>query len=320
MPRPARFKKRRLRRRLRPLTDRLLYGLVEGLRRVLARLPHALVLALGRAAGSLGYLVCGGLRRLAMRQLRETGIAPDEREARRLARATFRSLGMNALEWLHSSGWDRPRLEACVRVEGIEHIREGERAGRGIIMVAYHFGNWELLSSSFRLVIDYPALVVMTPIRNPLLNDFVVRMRQRWGFQMVTQNDVRTILRGLRAGWMLAVLADQDTRRVRGIHVDFLGRPALTPSGAAVIAWRTGAPICPYTIERTAEDPRRHILRGHPCIWPDPDAPEEQEVRRLTQAYTDVLAREIRRRPDQWVWIHDRWHHPPRRHHDALAS
>jgi KDO2-lipid IV(A) lauroyltransferase len=119
------------------------------------------------------------------------------------------------------------------------------------------------------------------------------------------------MVRHLRSGGVLAMIADQDSTRSRGIFVDFFGRPAYTPAGPAYLARRTGIPMLPLVIVREPDDPRLHKILIDEPIRPDPQLDEETDVQRMTQAYTRVMEGWIRQYPSQWVWVHDRWRHQP---------
>lgn len=304
-------KKRRLARLTRPLRDALTVPLLETLRRICCLLPHRVVLALGRAAGTLAWMLAGSLRHRSFEQMRRASIGRDDDERRRLVRAMFQSIGMNSLEWLHSTGWSDERV--MEHIEFPEHEPgEAERAaGNGQINITAHMGNWEIFPRAYGIHTRRRLMILMAPQRSPKLNDWIVRTRSR-GFELVmTEEGALKPLRTLRRGDIVALLADQDSTRNPGIFVDFFARPAYTPSGPAHLAYRTGAAILPMVIMRRTDDPTRHRVHYGEAIVPDRTAPIDEEVRRMTQEYTAQLERFIRMRPETWVWLHERWKHQP---------
>jgi KDO2-lipid IV(A) lauroyltransferase len=98
--------------------------------------------------------------------------------------------------------------------------------------------------------------------------------------------------------------SDQDAGR-RGVFVDFLGRPASTPSGPVELALATGAPIVFGTIHRVAID--RHVVRLRPPVWPERDRDREETVLRYSQLFAGWLEEAIRGDADHWFWLHRRW-------------
>jgi len=110
----------------------------------------------------------------------------------------------------------------------------------------------------------------------------------------------RRLLQTLRDGGALGMLIDQDTR-VKGVWVPFFGRPAFTPVGAAEIALRRNVAVVPAFIERREDG--RHLARFYPVLELADDLVE------ATAQMTATIEGQIRRRPEQWVWIHRRWRH-----------
>src|SRR5207253_1913550 len=100
------------------------------------------------------------------------------------------------------------------------------------------------------------------------------------------------------------LLLDQNTLK-GGIFVDFFGIPAATAAGPAALAQRTGAALVPIFSARQPD--RSHQVRILPPIYPDPSAPPEPEIERLTAAATRVIEEQIRACPEQWMWLHNRW-------------
>jgi len=115
---------------------------------------------------------------------------------------------------------------------------------------------------------------------------------------------VRDVIRRLRAGGTVAMLADQDARR-DGVFVPFFGKPASTPVGPASFSLMTGAPIVFCTCARATDG--RLELRFTPGLVPAGDARDPEAVRALTARHTALLEAAVRERPAQWFWLHKRW-------------
>jgi KDO2-lipid IV(A) lauroyltransferase len=111
----------------------------------------------------------------------------------------------------------------------------------------------------------------------------------------------RALRRALRGG-VLGLMIDQDTR-VEGTWVPFFGRPAYTPLGPAQLAQRLGAALAVSFIERLPDG--SHLLRVSPPLEPEGGAEE------LTRTLTAAVEEQIRRVPEQWVWMHRRWRRQP---------
>jgi KDO2-lipid IV(A) lauroyltransferase len=143
------------------------------------------------------------------------------------------------------------------------------------------------------------------PLSNPGAEAWVTAIRQRAGLDVFQPGaGVRGVIRRLRAGGTVAMLADQDARR-DGVFVPFFGRPASTPAGPAWLALATRAPMVFCTCARAADG--RLELRMLRAIEPEGDADDAQAVRALTAQHTALLEAAVRERPAQWFWLHKRW-------------
>jgi KDO2-lipid IV(A) lauroyltransferase len=290
-----------LRRRLRGV---LLAPLLAFLTALFARLPWAAAQRLGAALGGLAWIAGRRDRRRTLDHLALAFPERADRERRALARASFRHHGTTLGECLHLLGRDCADVGRRVVVEGWEVVEALRAAGRPILVLTGHCGNWELLAA----LINCRGLgmaVVARSLADAGLNELVVGLRRRFGTETLERaapGAARRLLRVLREGGALGMLIDQDTR-VEGVWVPFFGRPAFTPVGAARIALRQGAAVVPAFIERLPDG--RHHARFHPPL----DLPPDEVA--STAAMTAAIEAQVRRRPEQWVWMHRRWRRAP---------
>jgi len=289
----------------RPLRSALLSDLDRFLSSRLDRLEWNDAQRLGRALGALAWRLAGRDRE---RTLAHLAIAfPDWPASRRevTARASFRHFGTLLAEnlWLRERG---PReVPAHVEVEGWGEVEAARAARRPILVVSGHCGNWELIHAAFNNR-GAGMSVVARGLDDPALGDSLLEFRATFGTRTVVRGQpgaARELLRTMRAeNGVLAMLIDQDTD-VDGVWVDFFGRPAWTPAGAAEIASRFRAVVLPVFSERLASGD--HRVRIHPPLALPADAAA------ATQAMTAAIEGQIRRVPEQWVWMHRRWRRRP---------
>jgi len=177
------------------------------------------------------------------------------------------------------------------------------QAGRGVIAVTAHFGNFEL--GGRMLAQRYPVLDVVKPMRNGVFGDYLKRERARHGIETVPMAESgRAVVAHLRSGGLVTLLLDQDAGK-EGVQIDFLGRPASTWSGAARLALRTGCPIIPLAIVRQEDD--SHILHIGEPVAVDDLTQSERDVITLTQRCSQAVEGHILKNPVQWFWVHRRW-------------
>jgi len=151
---------------------------------------------------------------------------------------------------------------------------------------------------------------VYRPVKNPLIDHLIRRRRGELGFSMIPRKGaLKQCLRVLRQGGYIALLADQHSK-ADGIWVPFLGRPASTTPGPALLALRTGAPIVMGCAKRLPGT-YRFEARFDPPMWVTPTGDRQADVRRITSAISRRMEDYVRESPDQWLWLHRRWRNPP---------
>lgn len=308
-----RRKRRKIRRMLRPLRHGLMLYAFRFAVWFCPKLTHRGALRMGRFLGRVVFLFARKERRKALKNLHAAyGREMDEAQRHALARKVFESLGMTALESFHSRRWASDDIAKLVRVEGEEHWRTAESVGKGVIFVSGHTGNWELMPRAFHAHFGVAPGVYMRDLKNKKLSQAVQDLRgEGIGSVYSTEKSAIGCVRDLKRGGVVAMMVDQDTKRLRGTFVEFFGRRASTPVGPAYIARRTGSPMVVVTIMRHADDPTRHTLKIGAPIYSDSSLEEDEDIRQMLQKATTELEERIRMRPEQWAWIHERWKRSP---------
>jgi len=231
---------------------------------------------------------------------------PDlpEADRHRLGRDCFRHHGTTLAECLYLLRRDCATVRSVVDVEGWEGVERVRAMDRPVLILTGHCGNWELLAALINCL-GLGMSVVARELEEPDLQKLLAGLRERFGTPTIVRGSegaARQLLLALRRGGALGMLIDQDTK-VDGVWVPFFGRPAFTPVGAAKIALRQKAVVIPTFIERL--DDGRHRARFHPPL-DLPDDPQE-----ATALMTAAIEAQIRRHPEQWVWMHRRWRRQP---------
>jgi KDO2-lipid IV(A) lauroyltransferase len=233
----------------------------------------------------------------------------DERWRRRVARASFRHLGREAVATFRLGRMGPEEVRRRTDVEGFEALEAAVRSRRGAIVVTGHLGNWEIGGASLAAR-GIPLVAVAQRQRNPLFEADLVRNRERLGMVVVERRDApRRVLRALREGQAAGIVGDQNLRR-GGVFVDFFGRKASTAKGAAVFALRTGAPVFVGAVRAMGGIPHRYHVRLEEVPF-HPGGDMEEDALRLTEAHTRYLERRVMEAPEQYFWQHRRWKSRP---------
>lgn len=226
-------------------------------------------------------------------------------ERHTIVRQMFRHFGRVAGDFLRSPLRDSEELLASVEVNGIETLMDSVALGRGVIVVSGHFGNWERLGHWFAAA-GFPMTLVVRDANDSEMSDRVNEIRKSTGVDVLSRgNAARGILSKLRAGEIVGILADQNCDEN---FIPFFGKLCGTVAGPAVIAERTQSPILPVFCTYVGIG-RYRIDIGQP-IEPVPGFERQEGTMR---AVNNALEQAIRQRPEQWLWMHDRWKSARRR-------
>ncbi|MGA2732406.1 MAG: lysophospholipid acyltransferase family protein [Syntrophobacteraceae bacterium] len=266
--------------------------------------------------GFLGYLLYAAIprrRKIALQNIKIAfGDKMSEKEIRELARLSCKAFLLTAVEMIKSPF----RLEGAriirdrhYKTEHLEHLFQKakmihDEAG-GCIFVTPHLGNWELMPYVSALI-GIPLAIVIRPLDNPYLERAIFSSRITSGHFMIPKKNAMFLLeRMLRKGKSVGMLPDQKTSR--GLRVKFFGENATVTPIPAMLAIRYGRPVVvvaacrtndPYFFEGFVSDP----------IWPDPhSADERSEMVRITGEINLKMEEIIRRYPEQYLWMHNRW-------------
>lgn len=283
---------------------RLEYAAVRAVQATICSMPagaaRELGAALGRAAFALGVrrdVVLGHLTRVF-------GGERSDEELALIARRSYENFGRMVFEYARFPRLDERAVASLVAVTGREHLDEALRAGRGGLLIAGHFGNWEMAATLAGM--GYPLTFLVGEQHNRLVDGLMNRLREALGVEVVPlTGSLLGVFRALRENRIVAMLSDQDAGR-SGVFVDFLGLPASTPYGPGRLAAKTSAPLMPGMAVRRGKG-RHELVICPPVQSPPVGVGDDEAVRHYTRGYTAAFEEFIRRHPEQYFWMHRRW-------------
>lgn len=284
---------------------RYLYYLLRTVAFISLLFPIKVNKFLGRRAGECAFFLATAQRKRTLANLRLAfGGEKPESQIRGLARELFRNLGENFFESLCIPKLSARNIDKHVKIKGLDIVERALSQKRGFIVLSAHLGNWELLAGYFGLK-GYPVNVLARRLRYEKYDKFINALRHRMGVNVIMRDEsAKTILKLLKEGQSIAILADQDIASLEGVFVDFFGHPAYTPTAPVILSLATGAPIIPMFIVR--ERGRNRIYVEEPLEL-DITGNKEIDIKVNTQKWSDTIESYIRRYPSQWVWMHQRW-------------
>lgn len=273
--------------------------------KIFSSLPLKSSLQAGKKLGRLLYVIDGKHRKLAIKNLTMT-LGLDNGEAKETARRVFENIGATFAEFINIPDLNKSFFDDNVEVEGFENYLKAKGDGKGVLMLGAHLGNWELLGAVHLIKMGQAASVVYKRAKNHYVTSFIDSVRRSYGVKTIPhRNSVREILASLKRGEGVGILLDQHAGSKEAVVVDFLGRPAATNFGLAVIALKTGAPVVPMFLLREGEGRYRAVYDEPIHLRKSGDY--EKDIREATVIFNSMVEKYVRKYPEQWFWVHDRW-------------
>jgi KDO2-lipid IV(A) lauroyltransferase len=275
--------------------------------RLFARLvPYRIGVWAGGTIGFIAYYLLRRERTRTIAHLSQVFADKDRAWVRRTARRCFVHLGKALLETMLMTP---RRLSQVVEIKGEENLRTALARGKGVIYVTGHIGSWELMADVVSAI--HPLSVIAAPIEPEQVNDMIVELRAGMGVRTILRSRpgaTKELIRAFRENRILGILIDQDTD-VESAFVDFMGKPARTPTAAASMAIKFGAPVVFGYIQRRKDGRHTIVIEGPLQLAITDDT--EKDIITATAMLTKKIEDVIQKNPEQWVWMHRRWRRQP---------
>jgi len=270
-----------------------------------AAIPRKLRIAVFSGMFRLFYYLDPKRRLIAIHNLRCSFPEKSMEEIITIAKGVYRTMGIVAADFFEIPSLTKENIGNLVEVQGLENCITALKKNKGLLMFGAHFGNWELDAAAVSLLLK-SAAVIYRPLDNPFLDKFVAQVRSSTGnIPIPKERAMRKMLRHLKNNGVLGILLDQNVDWPEGVFVDFFGRPACTTNGLALLALGTDAPVIPAYIVRLENGKYRMIIGEEMEVVHTDDI--NADILINTQNFTKAIEETIRKYPDQWLWVHQRW-------------
>jgi Kdo2-lipid IVA lauroyltransferase/acyltransferase len=272
-----------------------------GLMKVMATLPFHWQLAIGGRIGRWFGQFSSRRRRIAATNLMLC--FPDWTAARRAAvlEAHFATLGIGLFEIAMAWWASDDTLHRLARVEGAEYLQRALDRGKGVILLTGHFTTLELGARFMTLL--QPLHAMYRPHKNPLFES-AQRQQREWRCQLppLRHEDLRGLLRAFRQGHAVWYAPDQNHGPRNSLFVPFFGVPACTITATSRLAALSGAAVVPYFPRRLPGASGYEVVIL-PALERFPSGDLVADTRRINE----LLEQQIRRMPEQYLWVHRRF-------------
>jgi KDO2-lipid IV(A) lauroyltransferase len=263
----------------------------------------------GTAVGDLVYWAWPAKRRILLQNMATVvGSDPDDPRVKRLAVKSMRNYCKYLVEFLGlPSMTSRDEVIASMKLIGVEHLQEALDRGKGVVLASAHFGTIEVGGLRLADFTDFHA--VYDTFHPDYLDKLIQRKRREKGINLVPTNNVREMLRVLKAGGTLCVLFDRPMELTRGVAVRFFGRQTAVPGGPAALALKTGATILPVYMFRQPDRSFESVI--FPPIEAVNTGDRDRDTQTIMQRLMDTMQTVVRERPDQWYMFRPMWPNEP---------
>ena len=294
---------------LKRLKYTLLYWLIKSLIFITEKLPRPVVYFVYGGLGSLAYYFAVNPRNRAIKNLTIVfGKEKTSEEIKSITKKMFTNLGKNVATIMRVFPMENlDQFYKQIRIIGKENLDAAYAKGKGVVLLTAHIGAFEILGTFIGL--NYKSIMVGTKLKDPRLDDLIVRSRSKGGSRYVHRGEnTLQLMRSLKEGRVMIILIDQDTK-VKSRFVEFMGVQAATPVGATMIALKSGADIVPVIVQMDEHD--NQTITCMPALEVTRSGDAEKDLLDNTLRMNQAIDAFIRKDPSQWVWMHERFKTQP---------
>ena len=297
------------------------YKIIMFLSWVACRTPYSWLMAAGKGLGILYFKFIKKQRNRAVKQMMES-LHNSQEEAEKLIRASFINMGKNFMEALYMPALNKENFHKHIEIDHLEIMEQALAEKHGVVVLTGHVGNWEWLSAAFTMN-DMPVTAIAKPQPNMDYTNALNELRSKINVEIFSRgtSELLSAAKALKKGKILGFLADQDAGP-GGAFIEFLGKTASTPMGAAVFAKKFNSPIVPAFILRQPDG--HHRVEIGEIIRYEDTGDSDKDLFDLTYKMTKFLEKKILDNPTQWLWFQKRWNTPVNekkiKHHTVKAE
>ena len=196
-------------------------------------------------------------------------------------------------------------MQSHVKVIGLEYLtRYKNSSERGAVIMTSHSDNWELMGGAFAQN-GIPLVGVAKKQKSEGADKFINEFRTLIGMHITYRSGVREMYKMLDEGHFIGLIMDQDVGRDDGVVVRFFNQATNFVTGAASMSRFRKVPIFPAFMHRNGDG--THTLEIFPPLHVEKTSDKHADIKSMTQQLATLIEEHIKKYPDEWFWLHDRW-------------
>ncbi len=266
------------------------------------RLPFAIASNIGGFLGKkIGPLL--SVNKTAYKNIKRAMPELNEQQIQYILSGMWDNLGRVVTEFAHMGKLSTKSIDKIVTITGKENLELMKKNGASFVLTA-HFANWEMVATTLYHN-DSPLHIVYRKANNPYVDNIICKAREKYQRLASAKGTIgaRQIIKSIQQGNCIGMLVDQ--KQNDGIEVPFFGIPAMTAPAIANLSLKYNVPI--YPIKVTRIENYKFNVNIEPPINFVPTGNSKEDTLNLMIKINQILESWVRKTPEQWFWVHNRW-------------
>jgi len=225
----------------------------------------------------------------------------ENKELRKISSLMWNNYGRVFAEFMFMKDFRTGKLAQNIEINGMSILEKIKSNKEQVVFISGHLSNFELMAMYLEKS-GINLCAIYRPLNNIFLNKLMESIREKY----ICKNQIKKGIGGLKKLIFLknknlstALMIDQ--RVSEGILSDFFNEKALTTTIPAQLVKKFNIPVVPVYIERTGG------LKFKISINEPVSFPQSSSVESITDDLNKILEKMIIKKPDQWIWSHNRW-------------
>lgn len=281
----------------------LLYYLVI---KPISLLPFFLLYRVSDGVFLLFYYVIPYRKKVVLDNLRRSFPEKTKEEINRIGLRFYRHFADLVLESLKNFSISEKQVEKRFLSTGTEIIEKYHSQGKGMMICGGHYANWEFWALAAARDFKHPIYALYTRLTNPFFDQKMKQTRGKFGLELISTKDYRQFMAQNAGKTQFSSVFGFDqspSNPDKAVWVNFLGRDTAAQYGVEKYAKEYKLPVIYGHLKK--------VSRGHYSIHYAlvTDTPADFEKGMLIQRLYEILEKDIREKPEYWLWTHKRWKH-----------
>ena len=280
------------------------------------KIPRFLGLRIFGLFGWLFGFVLKKERNIARQNLKRVFAEYNDKKINEIINGVFINSGKSLFDSIKLPEYSKEKFSKIVRFNDENSVREiFTNSQKGMIGLCNHLSAFEVKSQALAIY-GYKAMAIGTKLFDERVYEIFIKLRQRNGVEYFDRKGgIMSAFRLLKEGYIFGILVDQDATD-EGVFVNFLGEEAWTPFVPIKMAIKCKIPMVWAFLIREKDD--RYVFHLEKADVIKTENEMENYILNL-EKYSERLGEYVRKYPEQWVWIHNRWKRKPQDYPPELS-